>query len=218
VVREAKKAETKPLKKGDNLFAGQRVICAGDCKELTISYCNVKVPVPKGPKGKLILSINCDTLEGVRAGGPKGEGVTIISPKDSELVQPQAFAVSWRPSTSQMKLSLRVHLGERIWGPEEVDGSMGSFTSDSLVIALKKAQKAGDLHLVLTLDDGRGSVQRVKFDLISASEQQSLNARLKVFADESDGVLRALGRGLVFSEFELYGEAIEEFDKAEGVR
>ncbi|MGB7922030.1 MAG: hypothetical protein WCF57_02165 [Pyrinomonadaceae bacterium] len=214
MVREVKKAEAKPLKRGDSLFAGQRVSCATGCKELIISYCNVKVPVPRGPKGSLIVSINCGVLEGVRAGRPKGEGNSIISPKESELIQPETFVVRWKPSKSTIKLALKVYLGEKIWGPENIDGSKGLFKSDPLITALKIAQKAGDLHLVLILDDGNETMQRVKFDLISEADQQNVIKRLKAFSDETDRVLKALGRGMVFSEYELFSEAIEEFEKA----
>lgn len=214
VVREAGKSGTKPLKKGDPLFAGQRVICTGACKELIISYCEMNVPVPKDPKGKLIVSINCNALEGVRAGGPKGEAVTIISPKESELVRPDTLSVKWNPSTSPIKLALKVYLGEQIWGPQTVDGSKGSFTSESFKAALRNAQKADDLHLVLILDAGNEPLQRVKFDIISVVDQLSLDKKLSALAGESNPVLRALGRAMSFSEYELYTEATEELEKA----
>src|SRR5205085_8681900 len=143
---------------------GQRVICADGCKELIISYCKVKVPVLKGPKGRLIVSINCEVLEGVRAGGRKGEGVSIIFPKESALVQPESFYVRWKPQESTIRLTLKVYLGEKIWGPETIAGSRGAFASVSLKTVLKEAQKAGDLHLVLTFDDNQEPMQRVKFD------------------------------------------------------
>lgn len=214
VVRDAETGKMSPLKKGDKLFAGQRVICAGNCKELIVSWCKVPVPIPLGPKGKTIYSINCSAMEGVRAGGPKGEVVALISPKETELVRSEIFAVRWKPSQTTLKLSLRVYLGETIWGPEQVEGGVGSFTSTSLVAALKKAQKARDLHLQLILDEGDGLPRKVKFDLISEANERIVKDRLLVFAEEADGVLKALGRAMVFGEYELYGEAVEELDRA----
>ena len=217
VAREAKKTETRPLKKGDNLFAGQRVICGGGCKELTISYCKVNVPiaVPTGPNGKLIYSINCGALDGVRAGGPKGEVVSITSPKESEVIRPETFVLRWKPSKSTFMLSVRIYLGETIWGPVKVDGSIGVFTpDDSLMAALKKARKAGEEHFQLILDDGSETTRKVKFDLLTESNQQLLDEKLEAFADETNGVLKALGRAIAFVEYELYGEAVEEIEQA----
>lgn len=214
VVRKMKGTETKLLKKGDRLFAGQRVSCADGCKELVISYCNVKIPVPRSAKGKLIVSISCNAQDGERAGRPKGEGVSIISPTGSELIQPEAFVFRWKPSESPLKLTLKVHLGEKLWGPEIVDGSKGSFTSDDLIAALKHAQKVGNLHLVIVLDDGSEPSPVVKFNLVSEADQQNMIEKLKVFADETNEVLKALGRGMVFSAYELHSEAVVEFEKA----
>jgi len=217
LVREAKKTETRPLKKGDKLFAGQRVVCTDGCKELTISYCKVNVPiaVPTRPNGKLIYSINCGALDGVRAGGPKGGLVSITSPKESELIRPETLALRWKPSKSTFILSLRIYLGKTIWGPVKVDGSTGALTpDDSLMAALKKAQKDGEEHFQLILDDGSGTTQRVNFALLSESNRQIVDGKLEAFSDETNRVLKALGRALVFIEYELYGEAVEELEQA----
>jgi hypothetical protein len=214
VVRDAETGKTRPLNKGDKLFAGQRVICAGNCKELIVSWCKVGVPIPLGSQGKTVYSINCGALEGVRAGGPKGEVVALISPKESELVRSETFNIRWKPAQTRLKLTLRVYLGETIWGPEQVEGGAGSFISPSLVAALQKAQKASALHLQLILDEGNGQPRKVKFDLISEANERIVRDRLLVFAEETDGVLKALGRAMVLGEYELYGEAVEELDRA----
>src|SRR5213080_4836556 len=74
-LRNAGDSRATRLKTQTGLFSGQRVICAGGCKELTISYCNrtIKVGVPQNSKGKLIVAINCNSVKGVRGGGSKGE-------------------------------------------------------------------------------------------------------------------------------------------------
>src|SRR5215216_3602299 len=95
-VKDGHNKESRPLRKGDKLLAGQWVSCAGGCKELVISYCNVNVPVLSNPRWKQIRSINCGPLDGERGGAPKGEGVSIISPKESELVEPESFFVRWK--------------------------------------------------------------------------------------------------------------------------
>jgi hypothetical protein len=214
LVKDEKGNGLSRLRKGDKLIAGQWISCASGCKELVISYCNINIPVASTPRWKRIRSINCGSLEGERGGASKGEGVSIIAPKESELVVPGTFLVRWKPHKTPIKLALRINLGEKIWGPIQVDGNKHSFTSDSLKAALRKAQKAGDLHLALLLDDGSEQVQRVKFDLISAADQQKMKRELKMFEGEPDPILKSLGRGMVFSEYGLYAKAVSELNKA----
>ncbi|MGB7922032.1 MAG: hypothetical protein WCF57_02175 [Pyrinomonadaceae bacterium] len=206
-----------PLKKGDKLFAGDQVKCERGCRELKISYCHVTRPVTNSPKWKTILAINCGVLDGERGGGDKGEGITIISPRESATIRPETFSLKWEPnkSPSKINLSLRIYLGEEIWVKRDVDGSLGSFESNCLKLELKEAQKAGHLSLIIVSKEGADKEpQRVKFKLISLEDQQSLNSKLEVFGHEPDKVLKTIGRGLAFSEYELYAEAVQEFEKA----
>jgi tetratricopeptide (TPR) repeat protein len=209
---------TKPilLKKGDGLYAGQWIRCAAGCKDLTISYCNMNFHIPNSPKWERIYSIHCASVSDVRGGSPKGEGVLIISPKESETIRPKAFSLRWKPYKypKKIKLELRVSLGEKLWSAENINGSKGLFESPSLRAVLKKAQKEDYLRLVLMLEDGNELPQIVKFHLISVEAQQELNEKLKVFNSETNPILKAMGRGSLFGEYELYTEAAEEFEKA----
>ncbi len=217
VVRDGKTGKPRRLRKGEGLFAGQQVSCVGGCKELKISYCNVPLSVTATRQWHPILSINCATLEGARGGAPKGEGVRILFPKESHSARPSGFAVRWEPFRPRKKidLSIKVYLSEEIiWRARGVEGSRGSFASANLTAELTRMQRAGNVHLVLLLNDGMTPRQSVKFDLLSDADQRSLNEKLRAFNDYAHEVLGAVGRGAVFSEFGLYTDSAREFEHA----
>src|SRR6266404_2991393 len=193
-VRSTKDSKPTRLSEKTSLFSGQRVICSRGCKELTISYCNrtIKVDVPQNPNGKLIVGINCNSAKGVRGGGIKGESSLILSPKESERIQPETFK-----------------------GPKKVYGTKGSYQSPSLTSALIKSQNSGQLILSLTLDDGKRPKQTVKFYVISEEDEKNLRRLLlRASESETDRMLRAVGRGAAFAEYGIYTQATEEFEVA----
>ncbi len=218
-VRSTKDSKPTRLSEKTSLFSGQRVICSRGCKELTISYCNrtIKVDVPQNPNGKLIVGINCNSAKGVRGGGIKGESSLILSPKESERIQPETFKVQWNSQifSTPAGLSLRIYLGETIWGPKKVYGTKGSYQSPSLTSALIKSQNSGQLILSLTLDDGKRPKQTVKFYVISEEDEKNLRRLLlRASESETDRMLRAVGRGAAFAEYGIYTQATEEFEVA----
>jgi len=71
------------------------------------------------------------------------------------------------------------------------------------------------VNLVLLFDQsGAREPQQVKFKLISDDDQLKLNERLLALEEETDDVFRKVGRGMAFSDFELYDEALPEFEAA----
>lgn len=216
-VRDGKDGAQRSLKPGDKLYSEQQVRCDRGCVELKISYCNVTRPIVKKPKWTTILSINCSAAKYPRGGAPKGAGVTLISPRESEVIRPEAFSVRWEQTEQPLKLniSLKINLGEEIWSRKGVVSSTGFFQSDDVVEKLKEAQKADELSLLLILGEGEGKEpERIKFRLISLEDQQELTKRLEGFQDEPDEVLKSVGRGLTFSEFALYTEGAMELEKS----
>lgn len=216
-VRDTANAEPHRLKDKTSLFSGQRVNCSRNCKELTISYCNrtIPVPVPNRNAWKLIVGINCNSAKGVRAGVAKGESPSILSPKEGERLQVGRFRLKWKPPRmpAPAQLSLKIYLGETIWGPEKVDTERGWYESSSLTRALSKAQTSGQLVLVFSLDDGK-QVQNVKFYLISVDDQKNLAMDLRSFDSETNEIVKAVGRGSALAKYELYSQAAKEFFKA----
>jgi hypothetical protein len=216
-VRDGKDAEPRPLKKHDKLFSGQQVRCERGCKELSISYCNVVRPIVNRSRWTTILSINCSAAKYPRGGAPKGAGLTIISPRESQVVRPETFSLRWEQAKQPIKVNvlLKIYLGEEIWNQKDVDGGIGLLEPNSLKEKLKEAQKAGELNLILILDEGHGKEpERVKFKLISQEDETALCKRLEPFEDEPDEVLRHIRRGLAFSEYKLYAEGALELEKA----
>jgi hypothetical protein len=216
-VRVGKDGAPRSLKKGDKLFSGQQVKCEKGCVELQISYCNVTRPIVNRSKWTTILSINCGAAKRPRGGAPKGSGVTFISPRESEVIRPEAFSLRWEQTgqASKINIVLKINLGEEIWSRKDVVSSTGFFESDDIEEKLKEAQKAGELSLLLVVDEGKGKEpERIKFRLISFEDQQELSKRLVRFEDEPEEVLRHLGRGLTFSTFALYTEGALELERA----
>lgn len=215
-VRKEKDAKPSLLRNGEGLYAGQWVSCAKGCRGLIISQCRLNVPVTSVPTWRRIIAINCFPTSGTRGGREKGEGVSIISPKDSERLRPNAFSLRWKPfpAATKLELSLRIYLGEKIWSQKAIDGSKGSYESPSLKTALRKAQETNHLVLLLTLDDGKTQMQSVKFYLVSIEDQSKLESQLGGLKNETSGILRAAGRGAVFGDYQLYAEANKEFEKA----
>ncbi len=216
-VRDGKDHTPRSLKKGDRLFSGQQVKCEKGCAELRISYCNVTRPIINRSKWTTILAINCSAAKFPRGGAPKGSGMTIISPRESEVIRPEAFSIKWEQSEQPVKIniSLKINLGEGLWSRKGVVSSTSFFQSDEIVEKLKEAQKADELSLLLIIDDGRSDEpDRIKFRLISLEDEQKLNKRLEEFENEPDEILRRIARSLTFSEFALYTEGVLEMEKA----
>ena len=215
-VKASKDATEKgQLKPRDELFAGQWVSCASGCKQLIISYCNVPRPIGANPKWRQIFAINCKPSDGKRGGG-RGEVGMLRFPIDSEVVRPKTFSIEWdrMATSSNVELSLRVIGGERIWGPYEVDGRKGSFTSDSLRGALERARLAGTLKLVLSATEGTKKTEKIELDVISAEQEADLEWKLDQFESEPDKIVKAMGRGTVFGQFDLITSEVAEFEKA----
>ena len=215
-VRDTKAAKPILLRKGDKLFPVQWVSCGRGCKLLTISQCNLEVPVTAAPPWTQILGINCFPRKGTRAGRDKGESGSILSPRDSEHIRPGDFSLTWQPfdSSREVELSVQIYLGERIWGPEKVDGRKGSFDSAKLRNALKAAQADDHLILMVVLEDRKNPKQRVKFYLISREDHQKLQRDLSRFTTAPSNFLVPVARASAFGEYELYTQAARELERA----
>jgi len=215
--RDTKNGNPKRLNKGDKLFAGQQVRCEKECRELHISYCNITRPVSRSSKWTTILSINCEAMKVPRGGAPKGPTAVIISPREAEVIRPDAFALRWRPSAEPVATTivLRNHLGIEIWSKKHVPGNLGSLNSDGLKQILKDVQKEGDLNLSILLDQPQNGVsERVAFKLLSREDDLKLANELAPTQDETDEVFRHLSRGLRFVAYQLHSEAVPEVELA----
>jgi hypothetical protein len=216
LIRNGKNAAPRRLKKGEPLYSGQQVNCTNRCK-LQINYCNVPIPISTAPNQWVtILAINCGPLDGARGGAERTEKTIIISPQESEVIHPDFFSLRWKPFKSGVKinLSLKIYLGEEIWRAEKKAGNNGSFASESLNEALAKAQKENKLHLVIGLTTESQAKQQVKFNLISAEDQQNLARKLEIWKVQPSEILKFIGLGTVYSEYELYSKSAQEFENA----
>lgn len=216
---KAADAEAKPLREGDKLSIGQAVKCEKGCQEVRISVCRYYTKlILNSPDWVNIRGINCKaSFSGVRAGAPKGEGTAIVSPRESEVIRPEAFSLRWASDQPLTKISLllKVNLGEELWKQKDIDLSKGIFDSGPLVIKLKEAQRAGRLSFVIILDEGNSAkLASVRFNLISLDDQQKLNRDLEEVENETDAVLRGIARGQAFMDYDLFTESVQEFEQA----
>jgi hypothetical protein len=215
-VRDNEKAEPNLLKEGQELNSPQQVKCDTGCKEVMISRCNITRPFPKQAKWTTILSISCDIRKFPRGGTIKGDGITIVSPREAEVVRPDTFAIGWQPTepSGQVNISLKNLFGDQIWGTR-VSSSVGLLKPEELQQRLKEAQKANDLNFVLIFDHERArEPQQVRFSLIAADAELKLTQRLLAVDEEGDEVFRRVSRGLVLGNHDLYQEAVPEFEQA----
>jgi hypothetical protein len=215
-VRDSEKASPKSLKKGDKLYSPQQVQCDNRCRELLITRCNITRSIPNRAKWTTILSTNCGTIRYPRGGTTKGSEVLIVSPREAEVVRPETFSIKWRSTdpSAQVNIGVKVYLGDQFWGTR-VPSSLSLLEPADLQQRLKERQKAGDVNLVLVFDQsGTREPQQVRFQLISGDDQLKLNQRLLALEEESDTVFRKVGRGMALNDYELYDEAIPEFEAA----
>jgi len=225
-IKRNKSTREENLPRGANLYTADRIKCDKGCTDLKISYCNIyPKSVARGPSWTTILALNCGAKpDGTRGGAPKGEGISIISPRESEFIQPEEFSLRWEPdrSVSKVDIEVKIHLGEDVWSQKGVDGSKGSFESDDLRAKLKENQMNNVLVFDVTLRESKNNnernsenrKQRVTFRLISDKDQEDLTNGLRFIEGEPDGILRAIGRGLEFNEYQLYSDALREIEQA----
>lgn len=211
--------EAKPIKAGDVLPFGHWVICGKDCKQVEISYCHFHTKIiPGGSQPIRIVHMGCNvTSRGTVGGGPKGARPLIIYPRNDSVVRPETFSVRWDTGSSfpLTGISINILLVREIWKEGDLDWKAGLYESESLRDKLTGEQQAGRLNLVLIPKrDGGTEPHPIVFSLISAQDEHDLNLKLADLEDESDAILRAIGRGLLFHEFKLYDDAIQELEKA----
>lgn len=215
-MRDGKDARPRPLHKNDKLFSDQQVRCDRGCAGLTISYCNVPLPVANGPEWTTVLSMNCRPPEVPRGGGKKGAATTIVSPREGETIRPKTFSLKMAVDSPSFKLrlTLKIYLGREIWS-QDVDERTLASASANIVQKIQEAQQVGNLHLILVSDDGyTRPPDTVKFKLISLRDQKNLDKKLESAELVTDEVSKHLGRGMAFSEFEIYDEGVAELERA----
>lgn len=209
-----------PIKAGDVLPFGHWVICGQECKEVRISYCHFHTKtIPGGSQPIRIVHMGCNvTSRGTVGGGPKGYGRALITfPRNEEVVRPETFSVRWNTSNPLVitGISINFLLVKEIWKEGGLDWKSGFYESESLREKLKGEQQAGRLNFILIPKrDGGNEPDPIIFSLISAEDEHDLNLKLTDLEDESDAILRTIGRGVVFHEFKLYDDAVQELEKA----
>ena len=180
-------------------------------------------PIPISPrsyKDPLFAKSIADALTGYGLPGATRGNATesrILWPSENSAVSPEHFVVRWAPVAQKIELSIMSDAKDvTLWKLPGVDGSAGSFKSDTISSALAGyKKKAANPALVLTLTlANSGDWEEVHFSLIGGRQEQELNAQLDFWEKHTDGIALRLGRGYAYSRFKLFADAADEYESA----
>lgn len=213
------------------LSAGDRVQCNGaGTMEVLVSSGTRKIsasdgwfaipplpPDPAYPKADAVIAQSLMSYG--RAGATRGPSADsrILWPTANSAVLPDRFTIRWAPAPQKIELAVMSEAKDvTVWGPTQVEGGIGSFKSGALSSALAAYKlKTGSPSLILTLTIANSSDwEEVHFSLLTARQDQDLNAQLDFWEKHTDGLALRLGRGYSYSRFNLFADAAEEYESA----
>jgi hypothetical protein len=143
----------------------------------------------------------------------------VFSPLKDSLVWPAALVFRWSPmKDKKLRLALQeTGKQETLWEKRNIDSALGRYEDPEARSALlrwrNKIGEAGTGRLTFVLEDDEGSV-KVRFDLLSVEAERDLERALARWDNESNGVLRLLGRANVLFEKELLPESLSAYEEA----
>lgn len=171
---------------------------------------------PKLPKDEEIA--NALTGYGI-SGATRGFAADsrILWPSENSVVVPEHFSIRWTPLAQKIELAIFSESKDvTLWGPAEVDGSVGSLQSEAMANALAAYRaKPGSQGLVLTLTPANSSNwEEAHFSLLRGKQEQELKSHLAYWQSNTEGVALHLGRGYTYLREKLFAEAADEYDAA----
>jgi len=210
--------------KGTLLFAEQKLRCGAKCRvdfyvgstpEKIIdgeTYLIPNVPArrPEGSRDRVTAGSETRGLNDILLAPPeKGVG----------FVRPESFKFRWLTSKSNIS-PLTISLNgcktdDLVWSESNIDYQRGSYAPQRVIELLKQRQKpksATELEVVVS-SDSLTSKQRYCFEIIPASKEQLLRRELAEWDSYADSI-RHTERAQIFYNYQLYGEAADEYDMA----
>jgi len=154
---------------------------------------------------------------GGRDRGGQAPTVVVFSPSDRSVVRPDIFTIRWVPLREKCETSFTIRDagGEQIWRQEHVRGTAGVLKSVAAQRALRKYRsELGAGPLILTLTGSCGDETQSGFSLLRVTDEQSLKREIVQWDREPGSLTRHLGRAAVFTRYQMFPQAAEEYEAA----
>jgi hypothetical protein len=218
--------------KGRRLFGGQSLRCGhggyiraeiyGAIQEITESGHSIAIPLDSNPgedvRQKERQRRISEALRSYgRMGGTRGIASSILLPSEGSVVKANQFEIRWIPSEngSTIAISIRTKSGQVLWQAAKVSGATGSLDSSDVREKLEQYRKSGAQEaLILSLRDPEKNESSIEFSLISPHAEEKLRQELAQWDEESNDLVRYIGRAAVFNRHRMLVEATMEYDAA----
>lgn len=155
---------------------------------------------------------------GGSGGRPMGVLSPFFSPAPESAVRPSTLVLRWVPTRRLGSFSVNIkdpNQVRRIWGNVIARGASGYLDSQELKQILTKYRHDYQTGLlVLEVEDQNGIGSQSRFSLLTAQDEESLDQELAKWNDESDPLMRHLGRVQAFFARNMFTEVAEEFEAA----
>lgn len=153
-----------------------------------------------------------------RSGG-RAMGVLspFFSPAPDSAVRPSTLVLRWIRSRelSSFLVSIRDQSHQRLWEKKIANGGAGSLDSNELKQILTRFR---DQHtkglLILEVEDKNLIGSQARFSLLTALDEKNLQQELAEWDQETDVLMRHLGRAHAFFLKDMFTEVAEEFEAA----
>lgn len=228
--------------KGTRLYVGEKLRCALGAK-LKVRLCSVAQEVEISNRKWYVIRVPSAMpaiSEGTRrrteallkyfgpitGGRPRGPEDFILFPnkrsndkrysetKGLNTVRPDTVVFRWLPVNERLTLLLYLARSEKpIWSQDNIDGAIGSFSSNEIKDILNKLR--GDktnARIQLRIRTPRAE-DSAEFEVLSLEGEKSLAQELAEWDKETD-MFRHLGRAYAFSRRQLFLEAAAEYETA----
>jgi hypothetical protein len=155
-----------------------------------------------------------------RAAGGRGVVSMIWSPPDGGAIRAGHLTIKWNApvDAGPLDIALLDESGERIWSVEGVDSRAGRLPAAQeaeVQQALARHRDDTDAQNITLTAAGKQVRTETRFSILPARTEERLELRLKQWdQDETDPLMRAIGRADALKKALLYTEATEEYEAA----
>lgn len=152
-----------------------------------------------------------------RMGGTRGIASSILLPAEGSVVRANQFEIRWLPpeSGSAIEIVIRTKSGRVLWQAFKVPGATGSLDLSVVREKLEQYRESGEHEaLILSLRDSEKNESSVEFSLLSPHDDDELHQELEEWNEETNGLVRYIGRASVFNRHRMLVEATKEYDAA----
>jgi hypothetical protein len=176
-----------------------------------------RIKSPTGTQDRVKLAIQ----KFGRPGGSRGMGSLVWWPTGNGTVRLKNFHVKWNaPSAAEIfTITISTQAGEQIWEARDI-GSAQEGLSPEQEAEIKNLldQRQSDVEaqgIVLTVTSEMRGAARSSFSILSKQEEARIEGELREWDEnESDPLLRSIGRADILASAKLYCDLAAEYDAA----